>query len=178
MIEPKQEDLYPMKSISLALVGLLALGTAAAHAQTQSDVSSADKSFATKAAAAGMAEVSEAQIAQSKSGRQDVKDFAQKMIADHSKANDQLKQIASANGITLPTEPSKSDRSKASALSKKSGTAVDKQYIKDQQGAHKDAVALFTKESKNGKNPALKDFATQTLPTLQGHKQMIDGMKS
>jgi putative membrane protein len=166
-----------MRFISPVLIGVIALGgIAVAHAQSKSDLSSTDRSFATKAAGASMAEIAEAQIAALKSNRQDVKEFAQRMIADHSKANDQLKQIADANGLTLPTEPPKSDAVKANTLSAMSGARFDQTYIKDQRAAHKDAVALFTRESKNGKNPALKGFAAQTLPTLKDHKQMIDGM--
>jgi putative membrane protein len=167
-----------MKYVSPAVVSVLALAVGAAYAQprSHSDISKADTTFATKAAAAGLAEVAEAQTAISRSNRQDVKNFAQRMITDHSKANDQLKQIASADGVTLPTAPNNSDRAKVNALSSKSGAAFDQAYIKDQRAAHKDAVALFTSESKSGKNQALRDFATSTLPTLKEHEQMINAL--
>jgi putative membrane protein len=152
-----------------------------AHAQspapsspsTPAKVASADRSFATKAAAAGTAEIADAQIALKNSSRQDVKDFAQRMVTDHTKANDQLKSIASSEGITLPSGESAADQKKTDALQKLNGAAFDRKYIQGQRTAHKQAVALFTKESKSGKDSQLKSFANQTLPTLEDHLKMI-----
>jgi putative membrane protein len=120
--------------------------------------------------------VNDAQLALEKASRQDVKDFAQRMVQDHTKANDQLKSIASSKGITLPARPSASDRKKTDALQKLSGAKFDRQYIEGQRAAHKQAVALFSGESKNGKDSELKSFASQTLPTLEDHLKMITAM--
>lgn len=139
-------------------------------------VAAADRRFATKAAAAGTAEIADAQIALQKSSRQDVKDFAQRMVDDHTKAADQLKSIASGEGINLPTSESAADRKKTDALQKLSGAQLDRRYISGQRTAHKQAVALFSKESSSGKDSQLKSFAGQTLPTLQDHLKMITGM--
>ena len=150
--------------------------TNASKASSSSGLSKADRNFANTAAQAGLAEVAEAQIALQKSGNADIQKFAQRMVDDHSKANDQLKSIATAKGINLPTAPSRSDRSKADALQKLSGTAFDRRYVSDQTAAHKQAVSLFTTESKDGKDNDLKNFAAQTLPTLQDHYRMIRSM--
>ena len=139
-------------------------------------VAAADRRFATKAAAAGTAEIADAQIALQKSSRQDVKDFAQRMVDDHTKAADQLKSIASGEGINLPTSESAADRKKTHALQKLSGAQFDRRYISGQRAAHKQAVALFSKESSSGKDSQLKSFASQTLPTLQDHLKMITAM--
>jgi putative membrane protein len=143
---------------------------------TKSSASSADRNFATKAAAAGLAEVNDAQIARKNASRQDVKQFAERMVLDHTKANDQLKSIASSEGITLPTSETASDQKKTDALQKLTGAKFDRQYIDGQRGAHKQAVALFSDEGKNGRDSQLKSFASQTLPTLQDHLKMITGM--
>lgn len=150
--------------------------TGNAATSTQSNVSSADRNFATKAAAAGLAEVNDAQIALKNASRPDVKDFAQRMVQDHTKANDQLKSIASSKGIMLPTSATASDQKKTAALQKLIGAKFERQYIEGQRAAHKQAVALFSAESKNGRDSELKSFASQTLPTLQDHLKMITGM--
>jgi putative membrane protein len=145
-------------------------------ASTSPDISGADRNFATKAAATGLAEVNDAQIALRNASRQDVKDFAQRMVEDHTKANNQLKLIASGAGISLPISETASDQKKTDALQKLSGAKFDRQYIEGQRTAHKQAVSLFSGESKNGKDSQLKSFASQTLPTLQDHLEMITGM--
>jgi len=161
-----------MKSLAFAAASLVVLGGISA-AQAQSSTSKADKAFANKAAAAGLSEVAEAKIALDKSGNPDVKSFAQRMVDDHGKANDQLIQIAQKDGLSVPSSPSSRDEAQANKLSGMSGDAFDKAYIRDQVAAHKKAVALFTKESEKGQNSNLKDFATQTLPTLQDHLRMV-----
>jgi putative membrane protein len=160
--------------IPAAMVAFVAL-TPLAYAQAP-QVSSADRSFATKAAAAGTAEIADAQIALKNSSRADVKDFAQRMVTDHTKAADQLKSIASNKGITLPSGESAADKKNTDALQKLNGAAFDQKYIQGQRTAHKQAVALFSTESKSGKDNDLKSFAGQTLPTLQDHQKMITGM--
>ena len=59
----------------------------------------------------------------------------------------------------------------------KTGTDFDKAYVDIQQSAHSEAVTLFDDYSKNGKDTALQTFATETLPTLQAHKDKIDAFK-
>jgi putative membrane protein len=163
-----------MKILTLATVAVIVGLTGAAYAQQP--VPKPDNSFAQKAAGAGLSEVAEANIAVDKTGNADVKEFAQKMITDHTKANDELAKIAQDKGMTLPTEPSKRDRAQAGKLQKLSGAAFDKRYIADQLAAHKQAVALFARESKRGKDADLKQFASQTLPILQHHLEMVQSL--
>jgi putative membrane protein len=170
-----------------AMTVLIAL-VAVAHAQTPSSaapaptnaapatVSKADQSFATHAAQAGTAEIADAKLALQNSSRQDVKDFAQHMVDDHTKAAAQLTSIAGGENITLPTTESSADQKDTDALTKLNGAAFDKQYIQGQRKAHHAAVALFTKESKSGKDDQLKTFANQTLPTLQDHLKMVTAL--
>jgi putative membrane protein len=138
--------------------------------------SRADRSFATKAAAAGAAEIADAQPVLKNSSRQDVKNFAQRMVGDHTKAGDHLKSIATSEGIAFPSGESAADKKNTDALQKLNGTAFDQKYIQGQRTARKQAVSLFTSESKSGQDSQLKSFARQTLPTLQDHLKMITGM--
>jgi putative membrane protein len=102
-----------------------------------------------------------------------VKSFADRMVADHTKANQQLASIATAEGVALPTKLSGKDQRELTRLGKLDGAAFDKEYVKSQVDAHKDAVKLFTRESKSGKDGDLKNFAGTTLPTLEDHLSMV-----
>jgi putative membrane protein len=128
-----------------------------------------DQHFMKEAAEGGMAEVELGQLAADKASSPDVKDFAQRMVKDHSQANDQLKQIATKKNVTLPTSPSAKDEMTKKKLSKMSGDGFDKAYMADMVKDHKKDIAAFEKESNSGQDPDVKQFATQTLPTLQDH---------
>ena len=150
----------------------LVVAGSAVGLMAQNSLSASDQVFAKKAAQGGMAEVQLGQLATTKASSQKVKDFGRKMIDDHSKANDQLKSIASANNITLPTTVSAKDQALMNRLSKLSGAAFDKAYTAAMVKDHQTDVAEFQAESNSGQNSALKDFATSTLPTLQEHLKM------
>jgi len=153
----------------ILLVGLLlpcSLGLAATNAANDAD-------FAAKAADGGMAEVMTGQLAAQKASDPQVRMFGQRMVTDHSKANDELKQIAAKDNITLPDQPGMKHKEMTSKLGKMDGKDFDKAYTQEMIKDHEEDVALFKKEAKDGKNPDLKMFAQQTLPTLQEHLEMI-----
>jgi putative membrane protein len=128
-----------------------------------------DQHFMREAAQGGMAEVELGHLAADKASNAEVKEFAQRMVKDHSQANDQLKQIASQKGVTLPTSLSAKDQATKNKLSKLSGDAFDQAYMSDMLKDHKTDIAAFQKETTNGKDPDVKQFASQTLPTLKDH---------
>jgi putative membrane protein len=105
-----------------------------------------DRKFVTSAAEAGAAEVAMGKLASDHASSTDVKSFAARMVTDHEKAGDQLKSIASAKDVTPPDRPSKKDQSELDKLSRLKGVDFDKEYVKVQLAAHKDAVALFGSE--------------------------------
>ena len=150
------------------MLGAMSVGAAAQSGQ----LSSADKMFVNKAAQGGMAEVELGQLATQKAQSDQVKQFGQKMVDDHTKANDKLKEVASQENITLPTGLDAKDQATKDRLSKLSGAQFDKAYMQDMVEDHKKDVAEFQKEANNGKDPAVKNFAQQTLPVLQQHLQL------
>lgn len=129
----------------------------------------ADKQFIKKAAQGGLAEVQLGQLATEKADSPDVKQFGQKMVDDHSKANDQLKQVASTKGVTVPDQLNAKDAAIKARLEKLSGKAFDRAYMQNMVIDHTKDVSKFRTESKNGKDPDVKNFASQTLPTLKDH---------
>lgn len=137
-------------------------------------VPSKDHAFIVKAAQGGMAEVELGQLAQQNGSSQQVKDFGKKMVDDHSKANDQLKQLASQKGVTLPTDIDAKDKATKDKLSKLQGDAFDKAYMRDMVTDHKKDVAEFQKEAHAGADPDVKGWAGQTVPTLEDHLKMAE----
>jgi putative membrane protein len=128
-----------------------------------------DQHFVKEAADGGLAEVELGQLAADKASSPEVREFAQRMVKDHSQANDQLKQIAMKKGMTLPDSPSKKNQATKEKLSKLSGDAFDRAYMADMVKDHKKDVAAFQQESTNGQDPDVKQFASETLPTLKDH---------
>jgi putative membrane protein len=100
--------------------------------------------------------------------------MAEQMAADHAKANEELKAIASSKGITLPDEPDRKHKQEYAKLEKLSaGSRFDEEYVA-RPGVidHKDAVALFKKGSKDVQDADIKAFAEKTLPVIEHHYEM------
>jgi putative membrane protein len=137
-----------------------------------------DRHFMQEAADGGLAEVELGQLAADKAGNPDVKQFGERMVKDHSQANDKLKQLAARKGVTLPASPSAKNEALKNKLSKLSGDAFDKAYMADMIKDHKKDVAAFQRESSGGQDPDVKEFASQTLPTLQDHLKQAQSVAS
>ena len=130
---------------------------------------SSDATFLKKAAAGGLAEVELGQLAQQKASSEEVKKFGERMVTDHTKANDELKAVAQKENVELPQEPSAKDKATKAKLEKLSGAQFDQAYMKDMVKDHRTDVSEFEHESNSAKDPAVKSFATQTLPVLKEH---------
>jgi putative membrane protein len=136
----------------------------------------ADRAFMTKAAGAGLYEVEVSKLAATRAASPAVKSFAEMMVADHAKANAELKQVASAHNYPLPDVPPGDKQAIIDRMSKLSGAEFDKAY-RDQVGLkdHKADINLFESASRSTRNTALKGFVDKTLPTLNSHlKQAKD----
>jgi putative membrane protein len=144
-------------------------GSSMSSSSTKSNLSLSDKKFVRDAAQGGMAEVELGKLATEKASSDDVKKFGQRMVDDHTKAADQLKQVASSEGIQLPQGLSAKDKLTEERLSKLSGEQFDKAYMADMVKDHTQDVTEFQHESHSGKDAAVKNFASQTLPTLEDH---------
>jgi putative membrane protein len=132
--------------------------------------------FWTKAAQGGMAEVELAKLALQKSQNADVKKFAQTMVTDHTKANNELKTLAAKKSVVLPTDIG-SHKSTMDDLSKLSGADFDKAYVDAMVEDHEEDVDLFDDNTDNS-DADIKAFTTKTLPTLKSHLEIIKGIKA
>lgn len=137
-----------------------------------------DDHFISEAAQGGQAEVQLGRLAADKAASPQVKQFGQRMVADHSKANGELTNIASQRGINLPNKLDKKDQKQYDHLAKLNGQKFDKAYMSYMVKDHKKDVSAFKHEADHGNNPDLKNFASQTQPILQQHLQMAQQTKS
>lgn len=138
---------------------------------TAAMVNEKDADFAVKAADAGLAEVELGKLAQEKATDQRIKDFAQKMVNDHQKANSELMAIATRHHVTLPPVASKEHTDKHRKLREKSGAKFDEEYIDLMVKDHDKVVSLFEDASSDIQNADLKAFASKTLPVLKKHHE-------
>ena len=130
-----------------------------------------DRKFVTGATWSGTMEVEAGKIASEKAQNAEVKSFAQRMVTDHTKANQELASIAEKKKL-VPPPMGKKFKNEMDKLNKYSGADFDKQYMDRMIKDHKDTISLFEKEAKDGKDEDLKAFASKTLPVLREHHQM------
>ncbi len=142
---------------------------------TNTNTASVQDNFWSTAAQGGMAEVELAKLALQKSQNADVKKFAQMMITDHTKANDELKALAAKKNIVLPTDIG-GHKSTVDDLSKLSGADFDKEYVEAMVDDHEEDVDFFEDKSNNS-DADLKAFAAKTLPTLKKHLEDIKAIQ-
>lgn len=167
-------------SFALPACTLLALALSfGAHGADKSErkLSGNDRNFITEAAEGGMAEVELGKLAQQNGARADVKQFGQRMVEDHGKANEELKAVASNLGATVPAEPGKKHRGDIQKLSKLTGDKFDREYVAHMVKDHEKDISAFEKQSKKGDAQELKQFAAKSLPTLQEHLKMARAMR-
>jgi len=161
-----------MRQLLLGLaLGAVILGFASAR-EDVTGTADTDATFVFKASAGGLAEVNLGTLAARRASDPSVKRFAQKMVDDHEKANKEL--LERANKARLPAAPRMDamHEKMAETLAALSGPAFDREYMAGQVKDHEVTVALFEKESKNGKNEDLKTWAEKTLPDLREHLKM------
>ncbi len=131
-----------------------------------------DSRFVMFAAMGGMAEVELGRLAAQKGASEDVRQFGQRMIDDHTWANEELMRVASSKGMTPPAAMDAKHQSAMQKMSALSGEKFDREYAKMMVGDHRKAVSEFQKEAARGADPEFKAFAAAQLPALQEHLRM------
>jgi putative membrane protein len=128
--------------------------------------------FSSEAAQGGLAEVELGRLAVQRASNPAVKNFGQQMIEDHSRANNELKAIATRKNIALPAELNADQKAMMDKLSKLSGAEFDKEYMSDMVKDHEADAKEFENQSNKGTDADIKAFAGKTLPVIQRHLQM------
>jgi putative membrane protein len=163
--------------LTLAVAAAL---TAAAGLAAAADagLTAADRDFINKAAQGGMMEVAAGKLAAQRAIDPAVKSFGQKMVSDHSAANDLLKSLAAAKNLPLPESVSEQDHSALGKLEGLNGAEFDKTYSQMMVKDHVTDISDFEKEAQKGEDPDVKTFAAQTLPTLRHHLMMANQLNA
>jgi predicted outer membrane protein/sporulation protein YlmC with PRC-barrel domain len=136
-----------------------------AQPQAPANISAAD--FVNRAAIGNMFEIQTSQLAVNRTQNDRIRQFAQRMVDEHTKAGEALK--TAATGQTLPQSLDQSHAGLLQTLQGASGPDFDRRYVRQQVNAHQESVQLYETFARTGDNPQLKTFAQQTLPTLQQH---------
>jgi len=135
----------------------------------------ATQRFINQAAEADLAEIAGAHYAIGHSQIPEVKAFAQKMIADHTMANDQLTMIAMRHGYGIPRAPSQEDEASLRRLEQTRGQRFNTDYSQAEQSDHREVISQFRRAAQDpGIEPQVRQFAQQTLPILQDHLHMAN----
>jgi len=156
-------------TILLAIAGTLSVQCAIAQVNTLATADTATINFVSNATNGGMMEVMAGRLAATKAQSADVKAFGERMVRDHSKANEKLKTIAQAKTIPLPSMPPMTN----DTLNRASSAEFDRQYVQMMVKDHAKNVAMFEKAANSLPDKDVKMFATETLPTLRAHLQQI-----
>jgi putative membrane protein len=173
------EKLFMKKSIYFGVMLMMTMCVSGVSAQDgtmktddkmqMSGKKNADSKFMMTAATAGMNEITLSNQALTKSTNEEVKQFAQTMIDEHTKVGDELKSLATTKNVTLPMEADAKHQAALTKMSSMTGSSFDMEYVKMMVKDHEKAVELFQKQSTKGKDEEAKAFAAKTLPALQGH---------
>jgi len=137
-----------------------------------------DYRFVTEASQGGMFEVQTGELARQKGGMQAVRDFGERMVTDHGKANEQLKEIATRKGAVLESSMAHKQQSQLEDLRKTTGKDFDQAYVKDMVKDHRKDVKEFQNAAKDLSDPELRAFAQNTLPVLERHLRMAEDLEA
>lgn len=155
---------------------VLALLAGAAGAQS---LSQGDRQILADLAEANLAEVATAQIALQKGQSAEVRQFAQRMVDDHTQGLQQVRQVAQAKNVTLPSEPNAKHKQAAAHLNSLSGAAFDQAYL-DNAGLkdHKEAHARVSSAQQQAQDADVKALAAKLQPVIDQHLQTVQGLVS
>ena len=156
------------------------MATSANNTSASSNTNStlAEENFWTTAAEGGIAEVEMGRIASQKAQNPEVKKFAQMMVADHTKANNELKAAAGKKKVKLPETYGPNQKSTIDELNRLTGADFDREYVQAMVDDHTADVALFEDQAQDDSDPEAKAFAAKTLPVLKKHLDAIKAIQT
>jgi putative membrane protein len=168
--------------LAAALVAAPAMAGAQAPGGSKSDpkgtLAESDRKFVMEAARGGVAEVELGKLAGERASNDAVKQFGQRMVTDHGKANEELKELAQQKKLTLPTGLDSKHRKLHDRLSKLSGAEFDRAYVEEMVKDHRKDVTDFRREAERARDADLKTWAGKTLPTLEDHLKQVQSLQA
>jgi putative membrane protein len=128
-----------------------------------------DEAFVRAAARGGLSEIKLGKLAMDQGSNEAVKAFGTRMVAEHTKAGDDLKEAAKEEVIGLPTDLTAKDQATYDRLSKLSGAEFDQAYAQDMVKDHQQDLRDFQREANHGNDDVIRGFASETVPIIQQH---------
>ena len=140
-------------------------------------ISPLDRQFIIDAAQGGMAEVSLGQMASQRATNGAVKQYAQRMVQEHTQANKELLRLAAQKGVTPPRDMGPKYRAAMDRLMQLPRASFDQAYISEAGiNGHLESLAVYQRQAQLGQDPDLKAFAAKTLPIVQNHLQVAGNL--
>ena len=169
---------YPQSARGSAASGPASASTSGASSTASTSIatpfSKSDEKFIVQLAQATMTQINSAKLAEEKSKNEQVKILAKKMMDDHTKALDELKQLAQAKGMTLPSEVDRQQKLLENRLTSLSGEKFDKHYIEQvAERAHKDEQKLLSQAGSKAQDMDLKNYAKKVMSVIESHQQLV-----
>jgi putative membrane protein len=166
-----------MKYITIAAAVAAFAITSSRIFAAEEKASSSEATFIKHTADANMTEIKLGKLAADNAEKQNLKDFGNRMVSDHTSAGDKLEPIAKKLNVTIPSEVSSEHQKTIDRLSKLKGAEFDKAFSQVMVKDHKKVISMFEAEEKTAKNSDLKSFVTDTLPTLKEHLSMAQKLE-
>jgi putative membrane protein len=158
-------------------IALLAVGLLVPRANAAMMISMVDTNFILAAAQGGMTEVKLGELAATNGMRDDVKEFGQMMVKDHTAINDDLKTLATQKGVPLPDSLDAKHQAMVDRMTALTGSEFDNTYIKGMIKAHQKDDKAFKAESAATQDADIKSFLDKSIPVVEAHLQHVTAMK-
>ncbi|GAA3071086.1 DUF4142 domain-containing protein [Streptosporangium carneum] len=158
----------------LLTVVFVVVGGTTTGALAQPELNEQDKKFLVQAHRSNLAEILSAKLAERKSSNDTLKDIAQKLITDHTKLDDAVKQAAQKAGVELPQQPGPKQRAALEALARLDGAAFDTGWVRAQIAGHRQTLSNINNELQDGSSAEVKKLASEAKPIVQGHLEMLE----
>lgn len=162
----------------MSLRSLIYIGFASALISMPTHAASSAKSFVEKVSEGNAAEMALGELALKKASNPEVKSFAQHIIDDHQKSQEELKQVAQNKGLETSDKIGTKQKATQEKLQRMSGVSFDKAYIDAMVKEHQNDVKEFKKQAQSSDDPEIKNWAAQTVPKLEQHLQMAESLQS
>ncbi len=139
---------------------------------TRNNVRQRQQKFINKVAQGNLAEIELGRLSEQKAESNEVKQFGRIMVTDHTRLNQELQDLAHQKGATFPSDIGKENKRIKTNLENLSGADFDKAYIQQMVADHNKDIALYRRQSQQGDDEDLKNWAAKNLPILQEHLRL------
>lgn len=165
-----------MRQLLTLVASLLVATTAMAQTVPQAKTTAADADFVRRASSAGLTEIAMGKLAADQASSKDVKEFATRMVTDHTRNNEALGKLAGSKGLQIAVAPEPAQQQTIDKLKNLQGGDFDRAYSDAVVKDHKMVTGLYDLEADKGQDTEVRDFARGTLPMLKEHGKLADSL--